>query len=114
MIKRILLLAALAIGAGVVLPGQAAGDRCIVGRVTALTPTSITVFHHETLTFTTDIHTRYTKLITHGGWQQSDHLTPAQFYEGALDVGRLVAVHPRYDNPNVARWVQIATDVRLK
>jgi len=114
MFTRSLLMAALAIGAGAVLPGRAAGDRCIVGRVMALTPTSITVFHHETLTFTTDAHTRYTKLITQRPWQQSDHLTPAQFLEGALDVGRLVAVHPRDDDPNVARWVQIATDVRLK
>jgi hypothetical protein len=112
MLKRTLLLVALSIGVGAVLPGNAAGDRCIVGRVTSLTPTSITVFHHETLTFTTDRHTRYTKLITHGGWQQSDILTPAQFQAGALDVGRLVAVHPRYDDPNVARWVQIATDFR--
>jgi len=112
MLTRTLLFVALALGAGAVLPPTAAGDRCIVGRVTAITPSSISVFHHETLTFTTDSHTRFTKLITHGGWQQSDRLTPAQFYAGALDVGRLVAVHPRSDDPNVARWVQIATDFR--
>ena len=49
----------------------------------------------------------YTKLITQKPWQADTQLSA-----GALSVGRFVAVHVLKDNPNVADWVQIATDMR--
>ena len=111
MLKRLLLLIPLAVAiVGIVPPGQATADVCAYGRVTAITPTSISVFDRETVTYTLDSRTRYTRMITNWRWQSSTYITPAEFYAGALDVGRLVAVHMRHEEPGVARWVQIATD----
>jgi hypothetical protein len=106
MIKRMLLFIALAAVVGTALPGKAAADRCAIGRITALTGTSISVYDRETITFSMDSQTRYTKWITKGPWQQ-----PTVFRPEMLDVGQLVVVHPRHDNGNIARWVQISADL---
>jgi hypothetical protein len=107
MIKRILLLIASVAVVGTALPGKAVADRCTTGRVTALTATSISVYDRENITFSMDSRTRYTFWITKGPWQQNTQVTPEMLYED-LYVGQLVAVHPRHDNENLARWVQIA------
>jgi len=107
MIKRMLLFVALAATAGTALPSRAVADRCTRGRITALTANSMTIFEDETLTFTFDSRTHFTKWITDGGWQSSTDATAWN-----LDIGRLVYVHPRHDGTNAARWVQIATDAR--
>jgi hypothetical protein len=113
MIKRLLLLIPMTAAiVGTVPTGRATADVCAYGRVTALSATSITVFDREPVTYTLDSRTRYTRLITQWRWQTSTYITPAEFYFGALDVGRLVAVHMRHEEPGVARWVQIATDAR--
>ena len=106
MIKRTLLFVVLAAVVGTALPDKAVADRCATGRVTAFTPTSISVYDRETITFSVDNRTRYTKWITQGPWQQHTELRP-----DVLDVGQLVVVHPRHDAGNLARWVQIAADV---
>ena len=115
MLKRLLLLMPLAAAfVGTVPPDKAVADVCAYGRVTNITPTSITVFDREPVTYTLDSRTRYTRLITRWRWQTSTYITPAEFEAGALDFGRLVAVHMRHEEPGVARWVQIATDARVR
>jgi len=106
MVKRTLLFLALTAVLGTALPGRAAAERCTMGRITAMTPTSISVFDRETITYSVDNHTRYTRWITMGPWQSS-----TQFQAGDLDIGRLVVIHSRHSDDNVARWVQVATDV---
>ena len=107
MIKRMLLIVVLAASAAMALPDRVGADRCAGGRITALTPNSITFYDRESLTFTWDSRTHFTKWITQGRWQQPTDLTA-----DSLDIGRLVYVHPRHDGTNAARWVQIATDLR--
>jgi putative copper export protein len=105
-IKRILLFIALVAVVGTTFPGKAAAERCITGRVTALTATSISVYDRETtVTFSLDNRTRYTKWITKRPWQQSIQLRPWE-----PDLGQLVVVHSRHDDDSFARWVQVATD----
>jgi hypothetical protein len=106
MIKRMLLFIALVATVGTALPNKAVADRCTRGRITDLTADSMSVFEDETLTFTLDSRTHYTKWITTGPWQQQTELSA---YD--LEIGRLVYVHQRHDGTNAARWVQIATDV---
>jgi hypothetical protein len=106
MVRRTLLFVALAGFVSTALPDRAVAERCVMGRITGFTPTSISVYDKETLTFSVDYHTRFTKWITNGRWQQSTEL-----HAGALDIGRLVVIHSRRSNDNVARWVQVATDV---
>jgi hypothetical protein len=106
MVKRTLLFLALAGLVSTALPDRAVAERCIMGRITGFTPTSISVNDRETITFSVDYHTRFTKLITKGPWQQATEL-----HAGALDIGRLVVIHSRHSDDNVARWVQVATDV---
>jgi hypothetical protein len=106
MIKRMLLFIALVATVGTALPNKAVADRCTRGRITALTANSMSVFEDETLTFTLDGRTHYTKWITNGRWQESTELNASY-----LDIGRLVYVHQRHDGTDTARWVQIATDV---
>ena len=106
MVKRTLLLLALAGLVSTALPGRAAAERCIIGRVKAMTPTSITVYDREMITFSVNYGTRYTRWITNGRWQASTEL-----HAGDLDIGRLVVIHSRHSNDNVARWVQVATDM---
>ena len=105
MVKRTLLLLALAGVVSTALPGRAAAERCIMGHITAMTPTSISVYDRETITFSVDNHTRYTRWITMWRWQSS-----TEIYPGDLDIGRLVVIHSRHSDDNVARWVQVATD----
>lgn len=106
MIKRTLLLLAVAVVFATTIPGRAVADRCATGRITALTATSISVYDRETITFSVDSRTRYTKWITRGRWQEQTQISPE-----VLDIGQLIAIHPRADSGNLARWVQIATDV---
>ena len=61
MIKRILLLIAVAALVGTALPKNTVADQCATGRITGLTANSITVYDRETLTFTTDSRTQYTR-----------------------------------------------------
>lgn len=107
MIKRTLLLIALAAVVGTALPSKAVAGRGTTGRITDVTATSISVQDREIVTFTLDSRTQYTKWITQKPWQQDTRLNTR-----ALRVGRLVAIHPRKDDGNVADWVQIATDLR--
>lgn len=107
MLKRMLLLLVLVSAVGIALPNQAAASKSLVGRITDYNATSLSVRDTEILTVTLDSRTTYTKLITQKPWQEDTRLSV-----GALSVGRFVAVHVRTDNPNVADWVQIATDMR--
>ena len=92
---------------GVALPTKAIAGREIVGRVTDVTATSLSVRAREIVTVTLDNRTQYTKWITQKPWQEDTRLDAR-----SLKVGRLVAVHPRNDDGSVAGWVQIATDMR--
>ena len=107
MVKRTLLALVLVSGLGIALPGKAVASRTIVGRVTDYNGVSLSVRDREILTVTLDERTTYSKLITQKPWQEDTRLTAS-----ALGVGRFVAVHVRTDNPAVADWVQIATDMR--
>src|SRR5262245_59584260 len=106
MIKRTLLFLALAGFVSTALPDKASAERCIMGRISGLTGTTISVYDRETITFSVDYGTRYTRWITNGSWQSS-----TQFHVGDLQIGRLVVIHSRHSDDNVARWVQVAADV---
>jgi len=106
MLKRMLLVLGLAALLGNAFASNTLADRCTTGRVTAVSATSISVYDRETITFAMDGRTQYTKWITKGPWQQS-----TEVHANVLDVGQLVVVHPRHNDANIARWVQIATDV---
>jgi len=113
MIRRSLLLIALAGVVGTTLPQRAGANYdCAVGRITEVTGSTITVFDKETRIFTVDSRTRYTNWPTQGAWQAIRRLDTEQLYCNSrfLNVGTLVAIHPRHDGTNVARWVQVATD----
>ena len=107
MIKRILLLIAVMSFIGVALPSKAIAGREIVGRITDVSTTSLSVKAKEIVTVTLDSRTHYTKWITQKPWQEDTRLDAR-----SLKVGRLVAVHLRNDDGSVAGWVQIATDMR--
>jgi len=104
--KRMLLLLVVVSSFGFALPTKAEA-RTIVGRITDYSATSVSVRDKEILIVRLDERTTYTKLITQKPWQEDTRLSA-----GALSVGRFVAVHVRKDNPNVADWVEIATDMR--
>jgi hypothetical protein len=113
MIRRTVLLITLAAVVGTTVPQRAdAGYGCAVGRIASMTANSITVFDKESRTFTVDRRTRYTNWPTQGAWQAIRQIDPQDLYcnSNYLGVGSLVAVHPRHDETNVARWVQVATD----
>ena len=107
MIKHRLLLIVLVSFVGVALPSKAIAGRDIVGRVTDVTATSLSVKAREIVTVALDSRTQYTKWITQKPWQEDTRLDAR-----SLKVGRLVAVHPRTDDGSVAGWIQIATDMR--
>lgn len=109
MIKRMLLFVAIAASAAMALPNSAGADRCVGGRITALTPNSITVYDDGLNTFTVDGRTRFTKWVTRAPWQQSTALS-----NHWLSIGELVYVHQRHDGTNTARWIQVATDAPLR
>jgi hypothetical protein len=104
--KRMLLLLVLVSGFGFALPTKADASKTIVGRITDYSVTSVSVRDKEVLTVTLDDRTAYTKLITQKPWQAETRLSA-----GALSIGRFVAVHFRKDNPKMADWIQIATDI---
>ena len=106
MLKRTLLLIVLISGFGMALPTKAAAAKTIAGRVTIYNAISLSVRGSEIVTVTLDDRTTYTKLITRKPWQSDAALDAS-----ALDIGRFVAVHVRQDDPAVADWVQIATDL---
>lgn len=113
MVKRTLLFVTLAAVLGTTLPRTSdANYDCATGRITGVTGNSITIFDRETRTFTVDRGTRFTAWPTNGGWQRITLLSRRELYCNSrlLDVGRLVAVHPRHDGTSVARWVQVAID----
>jgi hypothetical protein len=98
---------------GATLPQKAGANYdCAVGRITEVTGNTITVFDKETRLFAVDSRTRYTNWPTQGDWQAIRRLDPEQLYcnSSFLSVGTLVAIHPRHDGTNVARWVQVAID----
>ena len=105
--KRMLRLLVLLSGVVIALPTEAVASKTIVGRITDYSAMSLSVRDKEILTVALDDRTTYTKLITRKPWQEDTRLSAA-----ALGVGRFVAVHVRKDEPNVADWVQIATDIR--
>ncbi len=107
MIKRTILLIALAAIVSTALPTNVAAGREYVGRITDVTATSVSVRSSEIVTFTLDERTQYTKWITQKPWQEETRLQ-----QGALKVGRLVALHARNEDGRVAEWIQIATDMR--
>ena len=107
MIKRMLLLIVVLSFVVVALPSKAIAGREIVGRVTDVTATSLSVRAKEIVSVTLDNRTQYTKWITQKPWQEDTRLDAR-----SLKVGGLVAVHPRNDDGSVAGWVQIATDMR--
>jgi hypothetical protein len=113
MIRRSLLLITLAGVVCATLPQRAGANYdCAVGRITAVTGNSITVYDKETRTFTVDSETKYTTWPTQGAWQGITRIDPRELYCNSkyLDIGTLVAIHPRHDGTNVARWVQVAID----
>ncbi len=81
-----------------------AAVRTVTGRVTAFSPTEVSVLGREVVTLKLDGRTVFTKMITQKPWQQDSRLDTS-----ALRVGRYVAVHLRNDDNAVAGWVQIAT-----
>jgi hypothetical protein len=132
MIKRTLLLIALAAALGTTVPQNAAANHeCAYGRITALGPNSISVYVRDdnlgVVTFTVDSRTHYTKWITQGPWQQNIQFNRYDRYDRydrygryvryggydvpLLDIGQLVAVHGGHDGRTAAFWVQVATDV---
>ena len=113
MVRRSVLVITLAAVVGATLPQKAGANfDCAVGRITEVTGNTITVFDKETRLFAVDSHTRYTNWPTRGAWQAIRRLNTEQLYcnSSYLSVGTLVAIHPRHDGTNVARWVQVATD----
>jgi hypothetical protein len=113
MIRRSVLVITLAAVVGATLPQKAGANYdCAVGRITEVTGNTITVFDKETRLFTVDSYTRYTNWPTRGRWQSIRRIDTEQLYcnSSYLSVGTLVAIHPRHDGTNVARWVQVATD----
>ena len=114
MIKRTVLLITLAAAVGATLPRTADADYdCALGPITAVTANSITIQERETTrTFGIDCCTRYTTWPTRGRWQAITLLNMRELFTTSrlLDIGRFVAIHPRHDGTNVARWVQISLD----
>jgi hypothetical protein len=106
MFKRVLSLLVLVTGIVIALPHNAFASTTIIGRITDYSPTSLSVLDKESVTLTLDGATTYGKWITQKPWQEDTRLNAS-----SLAVGRLVAVHVRKDNGNVADWVQVATDV---
>jgi hypothetical protein len=113
MLKRTVLVVTLAAVVGATIPQKAGANYdCAIGRITAVTANSISVFDREARTFTLDNRTQYTAWPTHGRWQAITLLDRERLFNnsGLLTPGALVAVHTRHDATNVARWVQISID----
>ena len=108
MLKRRLLLLVLVFGFGITLPGKAIASKTIVGRLTNFNAISLSVRDREIVTVALDNRTTYAKLVTQKPWQADTTLNAS-----ALAIGRFVAVQLRKDDPGVADWVWIATDMPL-
>jgi hypothetical protein len=106
MMKRMLAMLVVVAAVGIAVPRQAVASDSFSGRITNYTATSVSVRGQEFLTVAIDSRTIFTKLITQKPWQEDTRLNAR-----ALSVGRLVVVHVRDEDPGLARWVQIATDM---
>ncbi len=107
--RRILSLVVVVITLAFAIPNPVSAHKAATGRVTNVTSTSVSVMADELVTLTIDSNTVYRKWITQKPYGEDTHLTAA-----SLRVGRLVSVHRRKDNANVADWIQIATDVPVR
>ena len=108
MTKNFTKLAVFVAAIGILTPA-AAFAKTVTGRVTAFTPTSISVLDQEIITVGIDKDTVFTKLITQKPWQE-DTATTAN----AVRVGNFVVVHSPDTNGFVANWVQVAVDLRAQ
>lgn len=106
MLKRMLAVLAVVSAVGIALPGEALASKGFTGRISAYNGVSLSVQGKEALTVALDNRTIFTKFITQKPLEQDTRLNA-----GALSVGRFVVVHVRDEEPDVARWVQIATDM---
>jgi hypothetical protein len=68
----------------------------------------VAVLDKEVVTVTYDSRTQFTKWITQKPWQQNTTLTAS-----ALLPGRLVYIATHAEEPTVASWIHIATDVPM-
>ena len=100
MLKKITTLAVFAAAIGLVAAN--ANANTFGGRVTAFSPTSISVLDKEVVTVGMNGDTAFTKLVIKKPWQENTQLTFS-----ALTDGRYVVVHA--DN-GIATWVQVNTD----
>jgi hypothetical protein len=107
MTKNFTTLAVFVAAMGILTPAAALA-KTVTGRVTAFTPTSISVVDREIVTVGINKDTVFTKLITEKPWQ-ADTATTAN----AVRVGNLVVVHVPDTNGFVANWVQVAVDFRV-
>jgi len=105
MTKKITTLAAFVAAIGLLVPA-ASFAKTVAGRVTSVTPTSISVFDREIVRFGIGNQTVFTRLVTQKPWQQDTALTA-----NALRAGGYVVVHVP-EGTAVANWVQVATDFR--
>jgi hypothetical protein len=106
MMKRMLAVFVVVSAIGIAFPNQAIASRSFKGRISTFNGASLSVKGNEVVTVALDSRTIFTKLITQKPWQEDTRLNAR-----ALSVGRLVVVHVRDEDPSVARWVQIATDI---
>ena len=107
MLKRTFILSLVFSAMGMGFPSNALAGQTVVGRITAYSATSLSVGDREIITVALDNRTAFTKMITQKPWEEDTRLDAR-----ALQVGRYVAVYTRKDDESVARWVQIATDMR--
>jgi hypothetical protein len=108
MAKQFALLTTLAF-ALVSFPQSAIARSSVSGRITAFTPTSLSINGKEIVTVAIDHRTTFTKWITQKPWGEDTRLDAR-----ALRVGSLVSVRTRNDDGSVADWVQIATDMPIR
>lgn len=92
----------IAIAAGLVVPAVA-NAATISGRVTAFSPTSITVVDREAVTVGLNKDTVFTKLIIQKPWQEDIAITADK-----VRVGGYVVVHVPENSGFVANWVQVS------
>jgi hypothetical protein len=94
-----------AVAAAALLAPASVNATTFSGRVTSLSPTSITVMDKEMVTVGINDNTLFTKLITQKPWQEDTALSAK-----ALRVGASVVIHVPTNSGFVANWVQVALD----
>jgi len=99
MLKKFTAIAAFAAAFGLVASAQAS---TVSGRVTASSPTSISVLDKEMVTVGINDDTVFTKLVTQKPWQEDIALTAS-----AVRVGAFVVVHVPENSGFIANWVQV-------